>query len=127
MLIRINRKFIEQYKLPFNLFQNNVGLELKKLLEANIRNYHRVVDYADLLKISRAHLNNISRKAFGLPASGIINERLLTEIKRELLFTDKSIKEICFAMNFSDVSNLTRYFKKLTGINPNEYRAKYTK
>jgi len=127
ILIRINRKYIERFNLPYNLFQNNIGLELKKLLEAEIRNYHKVADYADLLKISRAHLNNISKKAFGLPASEMIKERLLTEIRRELLFTDKSIKEICFEMNFSDVPNLIRFFKKLTGINPNEYRVKYTK
>jgi AraC family transcriptional regulator, transcriptional activator of pobA len=127
ILIQINRKYIEQYGLSVNLFQNNIGLQLKKLLEVKIRNYQRVEDYADFLKISRAHLNNISKKAFGLPVSIIIKERLLTEIKRELLFTNKSIKEISFEMNFSDVSNLIRFFKKHTGINPNEYKLKYTK
>jgi AraC family transcriptional activator of pobA len=126
-LIQINRKYIELYGLSANLFQNNIGLQLKKLLEVKIGDYQRVEDYADFLKISRSHLNNISKKAFGLPASVVIKERLLTEIKRELLFTNKSVKEICFKMNFSDVSNFIRFFKKHTGINPNEYRLKYTK
>jgi AraC family transcriptional regulator, transcriptional activator of pobA len=127
ILIQINRKYIEQYRLSVNLFQNNIGLQLKKLLEVKIRNYQRVEDYADFLKISRAHLNNISKQAFGLPVSVLIKERLLTEIKRELLFTNKSIKEISFEMNFSDVSNFIRFFKKHSGSNPCKYRLKYTK
>ena len=127
ILIQINRKYIEQYNLSGNLFQNNAGLEFKKLLEDKIGKYHRVEDYSGFLKISRAHLNNISKKAFGFPVSEIIKDRLLIEIKRELLFTDKTIKEICFEMNFSDVSNFVRFFKKHTGINPHEYRTEYTK
>lgn len=127
ILIRINRKYIEHYDLPANLFQNNIGLEFKKLLEDRINRNHKVEDYAGFLKISRAHLNNISKKVFGSPVSEIIKERLLTEIKRELLFTDKSIKEICFEINFSDESNFIRFFKMSTGINPNEYRKEYSK
>jgi AraC-like DNA-binding protein len=127
ILIQINRRYIKKNGLSVDLFQNNIGLELKKLLEVKIRNYQRVEDYADFLKISRAHLNNISKKVFGQPVSVIIKERLLTEIKRELLFSNKSVKEISYEMNFSDDSNFIRFFKKHTGINPNEYRLKYTK
>ncbi len=127
ILIQINRKYIEQHNLSVNLFQNNLALQLKKLLECNIRNYQRVEDYADFLKISRVHLNNISKKTFGLTVSMLIKEKLLTEMKRDLLFTNKSIKEISFQMNFSDDSNFIRIFKKHTGINPNEYRLRFTK
>ena len=127
ILIRINRKYIEQYGFSGSLFQNNLGIQLKKLLEIKIRDYRKVEEYANFLKISRAHLNSVSKKAFGLPVSAIIKQRLLTEIKRELLFTRKSIKEICFDMNFSDVSNFIRFFKKNTEMIPGEFRKKYTK
>jgi AraC family transcriptional activator of pobA len=62
ILIQINRKYMAYYGLSVNSFQNNTGLQFKKILEVKIRNYHRVEDYANLLKISRAHLNNISKK-----------------------------------------------------------------
>jgi AraC family transcriptional regulator, transcriptional activator of pobA len=127
ILIQINRKYIEQFGLPTNLFQNNIGLQLKKMLDVKIRKYQRVEDYADILKISRTHLNNISKKVFGLSISVIIKERLLTEIKREILFTNKSLKEISTELNYSDVSNFIRFFRKHAGINPSEYRLKYTK
>jgi AraC family transcriptional regulator, transcriptional activator of pobA len=127
ILIQINRKFIEQYGLSTNLFQNNLGIQFKELLETSIRNYQRVEEYARFLKVSRTHLNNVSKKTFGSPVSVIIKERLLTEIKRDLLFTNKSIKEISLEMNFSDISNFIRFFKKHARINPNEYRFKFTK
>ncbi len=127
MLIRINREYIVQNGLSAFLFQDNPGIRLKKLLEVEIKNYKKVEDYARLMKVSRSHLNHISKKAFGLPASAIIKQRILIEIKRELLFTHRSVKEICFHMNYSDVSNFVRFFKKQTGMNPGEYRLKYTK
>jgi AraC family transcriptional activator of pobA len=127
ILIQINREYIEQCGLSANLFQNNIALQFRKLLATKIRNHQRVEDYAAFLTISRAHLNNITKKAFGLPVSAIVKERLSTEIKRELLFTNKSIKEMSFEMNFSNVSNFVRFFKKQTGMNPGEYRSKHTK
>ncbi len=127
ILILINRKYANYYKLSVGLFQDNTGLQLKKLLENKIRNYHRVEEYSNFLNISRSYLNSISKKTFGFPISYVIKERLLTEIKRELLFTEKSAKEICFEMNFSDVSNFTRFFKSQTGLNPREYRSEFTK
>jgi AraC family transcriptional activator of pobA len=127
ILIQINRKYIEQYGLSANLFQNNGALQFRKLLETKIRNHQRVEDYAAFLNISRAHLNSITKEAFGLPVSAIIKERLSTEIRRDLLFTNKPIKEMSLEMNFSDVSNFVRFFKKQTGMNPGEYRSKFTK
>lgn len=127
LLIRINREYISHYGCSAQLFQNNLGLQLKKLLEIRIRNYQRVDDYAKNLKVSRGHLNNVSKKVFRMPVSVLIKKRLLTEIKRELLYTNKSIKEICYDLNFSDVANFMRFFKAQAGINPNEYRSKYAK
>jgi AraC family transcriptional activator of pobA len=127
ILIQINRKYIEHYGLSADLFRNNIALQFKKLLETKIRSHQRVEDYAAFLSISRAHLNAISKEAFGLPASTVIKERLSTELKRELLFTNKSVKEIGFGMNFSDAANCIRFFKNQTGMNPGEYRSKFTK
>ncbi len=127
ILIQINRQYIEHFGLSANLFQNNLALQFRKLLEKRIRIHQSVEDYAALLKVSRTHLNSVTKEAFGSPSSSIIKERLLTEIKRELLFTDKSIKEMSYGMNFSDVSNFIRFFKRQTGMNPGEYRSKFTK
>jgi hypothetical protein len=62
ILIQINRKYIKQYGLSVNIFQNNTALQFKKLMEVKIKDYQKVEDYAAFLNISRAHLNNISKK-----------------------------------------------------------------
>ena len=38
--------------------------------------------------------------------------------------TDKSMKEICTAVGYSDPNNFSRSFKKNTGEPPTEYRGK---
>jgi AraC family transcriptional regulator, transcriptional activator of pobA len=127
ILIQINRRYVKQSNRSVDLFQNNTALQFKEMIESGIKDHTKVEDYARLLKISRAHLNNLSKKVFGLPVSAVIKGRLLTEIKRELLFTDKTVREICFTLNFSDDSNLIRFFKRYTGVSPGEYRSEYKK
>ena len=39
---------------------------------------------------------------YGVSATYLLKQRLLAEIKNELLFTDKSISEIAYAFNFSE-------------------------
>lgn len=127
ILIEINRKFIDVHSLSLNHFQDNKSLQFLKLLDANIRKFHKVEDYARLMNISRSQLNIIVKRATGKPVSEEIREKLLTEIKRDLLFTNKSIKEICFDINFSDDSNFIRFFKKAVGINPYAFRLNNSK
>jgi AraC family transcriptional activator of pobA len=127
MLIQINRKFSDTYKLSLKLFQDNKSIQFLKLLHANFRYLHKVEDYAHLLKISRSQLNNHLKTSLGKSASTLIKERLIIEIKRELLFSTKTVKEICFEINFGDVPNFIRFFKKATGFNPTAYRLNNTK
>ncbi|PRX54915.1 AraC family transcriptional activator of pobA [Flagellimonas meridianipacifica] len=123
MLISINRKYIKSYNLSSELYQDNISLRFRKSLEENIRNTQRVEDYSNLLKVSRSQLNKAINKTSGKSTSVIIRERLLTEIKRDLLYSDKNISEIAYELGFSDNSNFVRFFKKQTGLTPNDFRS----
>ncbi len=122
ILIEINREYCKSYNLPLSLFKDNTTLQFLQLITRHIRNYKKVDDYCELLNISRSHLNQLLKKSTGQTASEYIKERLVFEIKQELLYTDKSVKQICFDMNFDEISNFIRFFKKATGINPGLYR-----
>ncbi|RKM87765.1 helix-turn-helix domain-containing protein, partial [Aquimarina sp. BL5] len=52
----------------------------------------------------------------------IIHERLMIEVKREVLFSNNTVSEISNRLNFSDVSNFNRFFKKMTGQTANHFR-----
>ena len=96
-------------------------------MEKNVRNLHLVSDYANLLNIERNKLNNLVKKQFGTTSKELIQQRLILEIKNELLFTTKTISEISLDLSFSEPNNLSRFFQRLTGISPLEYREKSKK
>ncbi|MCP4116925.1 MAG: helix-turn-helix domain-containing protein [Desulfobacteraceae bacterium] len=122
LLIRINRIYEREFNLNDELFQEGLTLRFRKLLERNFRDRQRVSDYADMLQVSKSHLNKVLNIYFGKSCSEIIKERLVADIKKELLFSNKSIAEIGYGLNFSEPGNLIRFFKKMTRTTPREYR-----
>lgn len=85
----------------------------------------RVQDYASLLKISRITLNHSVMAQYGVSATYLLKQRLLAEIKNELLFTSKSISEIAYAFSFPEPSHLMRFFKQQTGRTCREFQEEY--
>lgn len=58
LLLIINRKYAEVYRLPVDIPRNNYAFQFKDLLERHIREMQRVQEYTDKLRISRVTLNN---------------------------------------------------------------------
>lgn len=78
--------------------------------------------YAEQLKISTHHLNDIVRRSRGTTVKKMIAQRLLLEAKRELSFGALTVKEIAFKLGFSDASYFSRFFRKQTGQNPEGFK-----
>ena len=127
MLIRINRAYIQQFGLSSKGYQDSIPTRFRKSLEENIRSKQRIGDYAELLKVSTSQLNKVILKTSGRSTAVVIRDRLLTEIKRDLLYTEKNISEIAYELGFSDNSNFIRFFKNQTGHTPNDFRAIHSK
>jgi AraC-like DNA-binding protein len=125
MLIKMNRVYCEFHNLEADTHLNNYAYQFKELLEKHIRDERQVNDYAKRLGISRISLNAAIKKQFGITATDMIKERLLFEIKTELLYTTKNISEIAFDLHFSEPNNLIRLFKSKTGLSPNAFRKTY--
>src|SRR5258705_249340 len=58
-----------------------------------------------------------------VPPGHLIRQRVLTEAKRQLVFTSQPIHEIAYELAFSDPSHFARFFRKQTGTTPHEFRA----
>ena len=95
----------------------------KQLIEANCYQNLSVKDFAELLKISPSHLSETVKSITGRTSTDLINDRIIIEIKRMLIQTELSISEIGYKLNFSDQSYFSKYFKKLTGVTPQHFRA----
>jgi AraC-like DNA-binding protein len=78
--------------------------------------------YAKKVYLSLKHLNDLSLQTLGKTVTQLIHERLLLEAKREIVYTDNSIKEIAYKLRFKDPAYFNRFFKNLEGMTPNEFR-----
>jgi AraC family transcriptional regulator, transcriptional activator of pobA len=96
----------------------------QKLIEDNYLSLKLPKDYADLLYITPNHLNAICKDLLGMQAGEVIRNRTLLEAKRLLTNLQLNINEIAFRLNFNDNSYFTKFFKKLEGITPEEFRKK---
>lgn len=125
LLMTLNRLYAHEYNLPFDVPRNHYAFEFKKLMEKYIRQHQRVIDYASMLKISRIALNKAVQAQYGQTSTLLLKQRLLAELKNELLFTNKTLSELAHEFNFSDPSHLMRFFKRLTGKTMSSYKKEY--
>ena len=123
LLLVINRA--KAYHLPVEAPKNHYAYQYKDLLEKHIRDVQRVQQYADMLHISRITLNNSVIAQFGVSASHLLKQRLLEELKNELLFSNRSVSQLADDFHFSDPSHLMRFFKQQTGKTCSQYLSDY--
>ena len=96
--------------------------ELRRLLDQHFRKERLISFYAEKLSMTPDRLNDHVKRATGVTAGHLIRQRVLTEAKRQLLFTTQAIHEIAYDLAFSDPSHFTRFFRKQTGMTPQAFR-----
>lgn len=96
--------------------------QLQALIEEHYIAQKTTGFYAEQLKISAHHLNDIARLSRGTTVKKMIAQRIILEAKRELSFGALTVKEIAFKLGFSDASYFSRFFKKHTQQNPDGFR-----
>ncbi|HTD99152.1 MAG TPA: helix-turn-helix transcriptional regulator [Mucilaginibacter sp.] len=108
---------------------NNYTLlkNFQKLIGQNFTTLKLPKDYAALLYITPNHLNALCNDILGISAGEAIRNRVLLEAKRLLINLDLTVSEIADSLNFSDNSYFTKFFKKYTGVTPDEFRKKTLK
>lgn len=84
----------------------------------------RVTFYSDKLNISSKRLNQILQEFTNKSASYFIQEHLVMEAKKRLVYTDLNINQISEDLGFEDVAYFSRFFKRWTTLSPEKYRKK---
>jgi AraC family transcriptional activator of pobA len=96
---------------------------LRRLVEEHFRKERQLSFYSEKLAMTVDRLNDHVKRATGVTAGHLIRQRVLTEAKRQLVFTAQPIHEIAYDLAFSDPSHFARFFRKQTGTTPHEFRA----
>lgn len=107
-----NRKYLNE----FINFQN--------LVEQNVTKYLKVKDYARIIGVSTKTLNTITKSIVNKSSKEFIDDISTKQIKRLLINTELSIKEIAFSSGFEETTNFYKYFKRQTKLTPEQFRNK---
>lgn len=96
--------------------------QFRALLEAHYREHWPVSRYASHLHISTSTLGRLCHKMLGSAPKHLIDQRLLSEIRRRLIYTRQSLEEIAYTLGFKDYPYFSRFFSQREGITAGEYR-----
>ncbi|MGY0041525.1 helix-turn-helix domain-containing protein [Pedobacter sp. NJ-S-72] len=79
--------------------------------------------YAELLNRSPKTLSNLFAIYNHKSPLAVIQERIVLEAKRLLIYTDKSAKEIAYDLGFDDAAYFSNFFKKHNAFSPSDFRS----
>ena len=103
----------------------NEFIKLQNLVEHNVTKTTKVKDYALMMGLSTKTLNHVSKSILNKTAKELIDEISIKQIKRLLINTALSIKEIAFTSGFEETTNFYKYFKRHTKTTPEKFRISY--
>lgn len=96
--------------------------EFRQLIDHRFSQWHNTSPYAEKLAISPDHLNRVVKQLTGSTAKDMIQQRIATEAKRQLYFSESTAKEIAYNLGFSEPAHFSSFFKNNTGQSPSEFR-----
>jgi AraC family transcriptional regulator, transcriptional activator of pobA len=96
--------------------------QFKELLDEKFREHLNIDFYAQKIGITQTQLNRVCKQTLGKSALTVINQRIIMEAERDLLYSSLSVKEIAYSLGFQDAAYFTRFFKKNRMQSPNFFR-----
>ncbi len=95
---------------------------MMELMSENFREHRNVEFYADKMNLTAKHLSRVIRNYTGRSVHQWIDVYVILEIKNMLKYSDMSIQQISYELNFPNPSFMGQYFKRITGKTPGEYK-----
>jgi len=92
------------------------------LVSTHFRQERTVGFYADALHVTPKYLTETVKEINGKSAGQIIDDFVILESKLLLKKPEYSIAQIANLLNFSDQSFFGKYFKRVVGISPKEFK-----
>lgn len=107
--------------------QNNgqkypITKSFKALLKKEYKENKQVQQYAKSLSITPLYLNEAVKEVTGYPPSYWIQQKVILEACRLLVYTEMDVKQIAYELGYEDAIYFSRFFKKGTGMTALQFR-----
>ncbi len=112
----------EQFETTVDETQFDIIRKYNLLVEQHFKALHQVKDYASLLHKSPKTLSNLFSKQNEKTPLSVINNRILLEAKRLILYSDLSNDEIAQDLGYKDSGHFSKFFKKHEGVSPTAFK-----
>lgn len=102
--------------------QSRLYIDFYNMLRKNYRREHGVSFYAEQLCVTPRHLSSVIKSQTGKTAKGFIELFIMQDARRLLDKNKLSIGQIADQLNFIDQVQFGKYFKRVTGFSPRNFR-----
>lgn len=121
--VRILTRTTDFHKLEKR--QSDIVREFYWLVERHFAQEHEVAFYASKLNKSPKTLSNLFSIFSTRSPLNIIHDRILIHARRQINYSNLSIKEIAYELGYGDIQTFSRFFKSKEGLSPIQYREKF--
>ncbi|MGO4708921.1 helix-turn-helix domain-containing protein [Chryseobacterium sp. 2TAF14] len=120
--VRILRKTNKFNTLEIS--QSDMIREFNYLVESHFTEHHDVAFYASQLNKSPKTLSNLFSIVSERAPLTIIHDRIMMHARKQINYTNLSIKEIAYELGYDNIQTFSRFFKSKEGVSPIHYRKK---
>lgn len=109
---------------PFHANQNeyHVIFDIKDVIDEQYKNNLTNDKISKIINVQGYDAQALFKSKIGLSVKSLIGQKRFLESKKEVAFTDKSIKEIAYEYGFKDPAYFNRVFSQMAGQTPNKFR-----
>lgn len=115
--------FSENASVKVPSHANELFNRFLRLVNKHGQREHRLAFYADKLCITPRYLGTVVQAVSGVGAKDWIDRAVISVAKVLLRHSTKQTTQIAEELNFPNVSFFCKYFKRLTGFTPLQYRS----
>lgn len=108
-----------------NIEHSAIFGKFMRSLDEHCKSHRKIDFYAQEQNMSTSHFNAIIKGFSGKSPKVLIDEEIISKIMLDLTVAHLSLTQIVADYNFSDVAHLTRFFKRITGTTPTQYKEKF--
>lgn len=121
-LIQLIRKYRGDENAEDNADAPSVINEIIKYVSDNYLEKITIDELAFLFRTNRATLCKEFKRTTGKTLVEFINDKKFEKAKKKIISSDVTFTKIAEEMNFESIHYFTRFFKKMSGMTPKEFR-----